>query len=73
MAKGPKHNAGLEQPDNIKPLASQPGKVVCLRCSKKFQSPDRLRLRICPKCKPINEIAFTKSEVDAKFDVWASQ
>jgi phage FluMu protein Com len=73
MAKGPKHNADLELPDHIRPVASQPGPVVCLRCNKKFQSADKVRLRICNRCKPVNEIVFLKNEVDAKFDVWASQ
>ena len=30
---------------------SRPGRVVCMKCRKKFRSPDRLRIRRCPTCK----------------------
>lgn len=40
-------------PDHLKGLASQPGRVRCLRCLKKFRSPDHVRIRICPKCKTL--------------------
>lgn len=30
---------------------SQPGRVRCLSCDKDFKSPDRLRVRRCPRCK----------------------
>lgn len=30
---------------------SQPGRVRCLSCDKDFKSPDRLRIRRCPRCK----------------------
>lgn len=47
-------------PDDIVPTpsfatlrvsASVPGVVNCLKCPKSFKSPDRLRIRICPRCK----------------------
>lgn len=63
MATGPRHKSQLDSlPDHIRPLASVPGKVPCLRCRKKFNSPDRIRVRICPKCKSINETTYVKSE-----------
>ncbi len=30
---------------------SKPGTCRCLKCRNPFKSPDKLRIRICPKCK----------------------
>lgn len=37
---------------------SRPGTVACMKCQKPFDSPDRLRIRRCPKCKK-DEDAFS--------------
>ena len=34
-----------------KPLLARPAKVKCLRCDRRFKSPDRRRTRLCPKCR----------------------
>lgn len=49
----------------VKP--SEPGIVQCLKCPRTFKSPDRLRVRICPRCKRDKErlglIAESESHV----------
>lgn len=34
--------------------AAQPGKVHCLKCGRRFNSPDRARIRRCPSCKKMD-------------------
>jgi hypothetical protein len=34
-----------------KPLLARPARVTCLRCARKFASPDSRRIRLCVKCK----------------------
>ena len=35
-----------------KPLsATKPEEVICLKCSRKFTSPDKRHVRICPSCR----------------------
>jgi hypothetical protein len=70
MAKGPRQKTS-DLPEHIRAVASTPGRVVCLRCQKKFVSPDRVRVRICNRCTPLNDALFVRAEVDAKFDVYA--
>lgn len=33
------------------PRPSEPGKRDCIQCGRSFRSPDRLRIRRCPRCK----------------------
>ncbi len=50
-ASGPKAKKNYEDlPDHIKQVASVPGIVPCLKCRRSFQSPDRVRIRLCGKC-----------------------
>lgn len=48
------------QPDNDQDVRrasgnnARPGRVLCLRCQKPFDSVDRTRNRICPACSVIN-------------------
>lgn len=43
-------HAGVRDDMAVEP--SQPGKVRCLGgCGREFNSPDRVRVRICPRCK----------------------
>jgi hypothetical protein len=37
------------------PAPPQPGERQCLRCNVFFLSPDRVRLRLCPVCRKLNE------------------
>jgi len=69
MAKGPGQKIVLANlPEHIRAVASVPGKVVCLRCRKKFKSADVLRLRVCSRCTAINDALFVKSEVTVQSD-----
>lgn len=37
--------------DGLRVPPSQPGVVTCLKCRRSFKSDDRIRIRICDKCK----------------------
>jgi Zn finger protein HypA/HybF involved in hydrogenase expression len=50
-------------PEHILVHASKPGPVRCLKCSKTFQSADKMRLRICPSCTKTNDDAFVRREI----------
>ena len=41
----------------LDPYPPKPGRCPCLRCQKKFNSPDVTRIRICPKCKETEAFA----------------
>jgi hypothetical protein len=48
MAVKPKPKSKPKKKPRINPLAAW---LNCLRCSKRFRSPDRCRVRICDHCK----------------------
>lgn len=52
-------------PPHIQAVASKPGRVRCMRCPNEFDSPDKIRIRICPDCSRVNAEAFVKPEVSS--------
>lgn len=65
MPKPRSRESQEDLPEHIKPFASQPGPARCMKCSRTFNSADRLRIRICPTCTRVNEDAFVRREVDS--------
>ena len=46
-----RYNAPSMSEKKPKPLLAKPARVKCLRCERKFASPDRRRIRLCGRCK----------------------
>ena len=50
-ASGPRAMQSYDKlPPHIKQVAGVPARIDCMKCRKKFNSPDKLRIRVCPKC-----------------------
>lgn len=64
MAKKKKasHRPG-DSREHLKPFASVPGRVACLKCQRIFASKDRLRNRLCPGCARTNLDTYVKTSV----------
>jgi len=37
---------------------ARPGVCTCLRCGREWESPDKRRIRICPRCKQLQREAI---------------
>ncbi len=68
MPRGKRRKDDEQIPACIRPHMSVPGEVRCLgRCGKLFKSPDRVRIRICNKCKSVNADTYMKPEIPIEF------
>lgn len=70
MARRRKPSQTDKLPEHLLPFASQVGEVICMRCRRPFESPDRLRIRTCTLCSETNSQQSVDREVASDFPVW---